>query len=151
MSIAPLLTMLDQQEPDKIMVNHVFVGDFEGSVAPLTVEHLPYFTAQFAGYVEVEFFLNSARDDVIRLSIRQAAMTFEELEDNGEVLPSLTIDPKTLKEAERERLRRHAMAYVEKGRMFDKERGESLLTEYVGKSMFNPRRFGASKSCLQLT
>ena len=142
-SIANLLDFMHSEEPQEIQLNHVLIGDnFLDTPGNLALERLPYFTVQFGGFVEVEFHLNMTQDEVFLILVRQSAMTFEELEENGDVLPSLTIDCRALESSEHDRLNELAKRYVAAGKMTDKARGEALLTQYLEKAMFCSRKYG---------
>lgn len=142
-SISSLLNLMEQQPPESICLNHVVVED-DMSDMPFyaTLEHVPSFTVNLGGFVEVEMFMDTRHSTVLRMSVRQAAMSFSDLDMNGAVLPNLTVNCKVLNPLERKRLDRIAKDYIDKGKMLDKSRGEALLTQFVGKAMFCPVKYG---------
>lgn len=144
MSISKLLRLMEGQEPESILLNHLVIGENE---MPLpfnpSLDHLPCFTVQFPGFVEVEMYMDSRQERVVRLCVRQSAMTFEELDDNGDVLPNITIDCTVLDANERKQLDAKAKHYIHLGKVRDKTRAEGLLTEYVAKAMFSSRKYGS--------
>lgn len=142
-SINALLALMEKQEPETIHLNHVLVEEgMETMPFNASLEHVPTFTVNIGGFVELEFVMNLQHEHVLRLMVRQAAMTFEELDTNGDVLPNLTINTLVLPEEERKRLDTVAQHYIDKGKMLDKDRAEALITEYVGKAMFCSRKYG---------
>lgn len=144
MSIATLLRLMETQEPEAIQLNHVVIEDGGASLSTHgNLEQLPSFTAQFAGLVEIEFFMDMHHQHVAHLCIRQSAMTLAELDSNGDVLPNLTIDCQVLKWDDRAKLDAIARHYIESGKMCDKSRGEALLVQYVSKAMFCSRKYGS--------
>ena len=141
-SIDQLLSLLEGTEPESIHLNHVLVEEgMEEMPFYARLDHLPSFTVTIGGFVEVEMYMDMTHHRVVRILVRQTAMTFEELDRNGEVLPNLTINCLVLPRLERERLDALARGYIKKGKILDKARVESLLMEYVGKAMFCPKRY----------
>lgn len=142
-SINALLSLMEQQEPETIHLNHVLVEEgMEQMPFHASLEHVPTFTVNIGGFVELELVMDLQHEHVLRLMVRQAAMTFEELDNNGDVLPNLTINTLVLPEEERKRLDALAQRYIDKGKILDKERAEALIAEYVGKAMFCPKKYG---------
>lgn len=143
MSIATILPLMERQEPEAIQLNHMVIEDNSMNVpVNLPATHLPSFTVQFAGFVEVEFFMDTKHERVRRLTIQQSAMTFEDLERNGDVLPALSVACATLSDDQRDRLDAIAKNFIAKGKLTDPVRAEALLSQYVEKAMFCTRRFG---------
>ncbi len=143
MSIGVILGLMQHQEPEHIQLNHMVIEDqSENLLVSLPLTHVPSFTVRFSGFVDVEFFMDNRHRRVTRMVIQQSAMTFEELEANGEPLPSLSIACTALSDDERVRLDNAAQRYIHQGKMKDPSLGESLLSKYVEKAMFDPRRFG---------
>ena len=143
MSIATLLTLMESQEPEAIQLNHVVI-EGNGGGLPLrgALEDLPAFTVQFSGFVDVELFMDTAHQHVVHLCIRQSAMTFEELERNGDVLPDISISCRVLRPSDRARLDAVARGYIDRGKVYDVARGEELLTQYVDKAIFGSQKYG---------
>ncbi len=143
LSIANLLALMEGQEPEAVQLNHVVI-EANGSNLPThgSLEQLPSFTAQFAGFVDVELYMDMHHERVVHLRVRQSAMTFAELEENGDVLPNLSIDCQVLEDSERARLDVLARRYIKDGKINDQSRGEALLTQYVAKAMFCSRKYG---------
>lgn len=141
LSIASLLNLMEHRRPEGIHLNQVMVGERDVDWFPqVNPSSIPTFTVRFAGYVEVDFYM-ATDASVEMVCVRQAAMNFHELEDNGEVLPTLAIECDTLSELERERLDGFALRYIEEGKMYDAVRGEALLAQYMDKAMFSDVRF----------
>lgn len=141
-SLAVLLDLMEKQEPESIHLNHVLIEEgMETMPFYATLEHLPTFTVNIGGFVEIEFVMDLQHEAVQRLMVRQSAMTFDELDTNGDVLPNLTIDTRVLSDEDRTRLDLLAKRYIEQGKILDKARAEALITEYVGKAMFCPKKY----------
>lgn len=144
LSIVTLLRLMETQQPEAIRVNHVIITDDDG-LGPVGAEStgpLASFTVEFSGFVEIEMTLDATYRHVQTLTLRQAAMTFSELAENGDVLPNLTINCQVLEAGDRKRLDALARRYVKDGKMNDRSRGEALLTQYAAKAMFCPRKYG---------
>jgi hypothetical protein len=142
-SIDSLLDLMERQEPQAIHLNHVVVEDDMADMPfYATLEHVPMFTVNLGGFVEIEISMDTRHSTVLRMSIRQSAMSFEDLNKNGDVLPNLTVNCKVLKVPERRRLDAIASEYITKSKILDKNRCESLLTQFVGKAMFCPVKYG---------
>lgn len=143
-AIDTLLSLMEAQEPESIQLNHVVIdGGLLDIQASASLDRLPLFTVMFAGFVEVEMYMDLKHEQVVRITVRQAAMTFSELTQNGDVLPTLTINCKFLSSADRVRLNLLAQSYIASGKILDKSRAEALLTQYVEKAMFCSRKYGA--------
>lgn len=143
LSISSLLTLMEKQEPEQIQLNHMVINDHSDELlSGVPLHQLPSFTVRFAGFVEVEFFMDARHESVLRVVVQQAAMTFEELSQNGEPLPSMTVACGVLGDVERARLDAVAQNFVRKGKLLDHSRGEALLVQYLDRSMFSPRHFG---------
>lgn len=147
LSIASLLSLMEIQEPEAIHVNHVVIEDGEWNPpAWVSLEQIPSFTVSFAGFVEVEIYMDAKHERVAHLCVRQAAMNFEDLNANGEVLPNLTVDCNVLKPTERNKLDSIAKRYIANAKLTDKSRGEALISQYVEKAMFNSRKYGVTSN-----
>lgn len=144
LTIETLLSFMESEQVVSISLNHMVI---EGALEniPDTLQDFdtfPSFTVSYDGFVEVELIMNQFHTDVIRLSLRQAAMTFEELDEGEDVLPSLTIAADALQPDELERLNVLALDFVKRGRLKDKSRAEALITQYADRVIFNPRKYG---------
>lgn len=146
LSIQTLLSFMESEDVVGIRLNHMVIEDRVDNI-PLTnpdFETLPSFTVEYAGFVEVEFHLDTSHVNVVRISLRQAAMTFEQLTENGEVLPSLTIACDVLNAEERDRLNALGGMFVEQGKLNDKQKAEALITRFADRVIFCPRKYGGA-------
>lgn len=141
-SISTLLGFLGKEEPQAIELNHMFIGDQTVKVVRSEVSDFPCFTVMYPGLVEVEFVMDPSQTEVLRLTVRQSAMTLAELEECSEVLPSLTISCLAVEPGERERLNALAQRYVALGRMNSRERAEQLMMHYAARVLFCPKKYG---------
>lgn len=144
LTIATLLSFMESETVVAIRLNHMVIEDRLGDIPSTNpnFETLPSFTVEYAGFVEIELHLDTTHQNVVRLSLRQAAMTFEQLEESGELLPSLTIACEVLNTDERNRLNTLAAKFVEQGKVKDKNQAEALITQYADKVIFCPRKYG---------
>lgn len=135
--------MMEQQTPEAILLNHMVIeSDVQNIVLDPHPSAFPCFIVQYTGFVEVEFVLDMDVKHVLRISLRQSAMTMNELQSNGDVLPSLTIACDRLHESERARLDFLAADFIARGRISDASRAESLITQYADRVVFCPRKYG---------
>lgn len=144
LSIESLLALMEHQQPESINLNHVLVGDSGADWIPRTTHQtIPEFTVIFSGFVEVDFFMGAGEKVVDAICIRQSAMSFSELEQNGSVLPTLGIECERLHPLERKRLNTFATRYIEMGKVYDAEKGAAILTQYIDKAMFSHTKYGS--------
>lgn len=136
--------MMEKQKASAILLNHMVIeDDLENIVLDPHVSAFPSFIVQYAGFVEVEMVLDMDVKRVLRVSLRQSAMTFEELQKNGEVLPSLTIACERLDESERVRLDALAVEFIKRGKLSDTTRAEEIMAQYADRVVFSPNQYGA--------
>lgn len=144
LTVSTLLFMMEKQKASAILLNHMVIeDDLENIVLDPHVSAFPSFIVQYAGFVEVEMVLDMDVKRVLRVSLRQSAMTFEELQKNGEVLPSLTIACERLDESERVRLDALAVEFIKRGKLSDTTRAEEIMAQYADRVVFSPNQYGA--------
>jgi hypothetical protein len=144
-SISPLLDLMEKNPPLSINLNHLVIDDgMTDSAFGVELERLPAFSLEYPGFVEVEIHMDPTSKRVVRLRLMQSAMTFEELTANGDTLPNLTVNCDYIPVDERARLNTLAQDFIVKGKVKDVSTFDSLLSQYVSKSLFCPRKYGGT-------
>lgn len=143
LSIFNLLSMMEREGVQSIQLNHMVIEPNADNITLTRRATWPVsFLVTYHGHVDVEFTLDHTQRHVAYVSLRQSAMTFSELDANGEVLPSMTIATTAIPADERVRLDALAQRFMEMGRISDKERAESLMAQYANRVVFAPSKYG---------
>lgn len=132
--LAPLLGYMNAHGCLEISFSDLKIGDGDPDL-PMDFDILR-FTAGLPGFVEVEFWIRNNK--VQHLQIRQAQMTFKELEDNGDLLPNLNVPISKLSTAQQTLAQNLVDRFLREDRSIVKEEMQRTVVAMAEKVMFNP-------------
>lgn len=138
LDLAPLLQYMERCSPSELVFSDIKIGDGD----PLLPHDLNIqrFYVSLPGNVEIEFWMRN--EAVEHLQVRQSAMTLMEIEDNGEILPTVNVSLASLPAGQRVRVHALARKYLGEGKRSVATEAQKAILAMAEKVLFPPSRGG---------